>query len=316
MDFNRERAFKICANQLFQKTNNIYNYLYLLSYSGKEFSDLGLQSECINKGFSYYLLSFYYNITNLEDNKIYEFLEQKKFYIGLCLFNECEDLIKYLFNTNFTFLNNLYHGKIIKINGKDYNDKTYIGKPYYTLNRYGNFDENLSEKEKTKYTVFFILFIITIIFLSIEIIIGIIINCGYNLYHNISKSLSSELNIENENDNENENEKDDDEEEGFEEGSNDKIDKIFLLNNTSPEKEQKETLFQKLISIIVKYFSLFTNIIILMIIKNKYYNNKNMKTLSKLRILSLLLITFSSNFDVLIKISPKVYYDASFFKQS
>ena len=53
MDINREKAFKKCSNQLLLKTNNIYNYLYLLSYSGKEFSDLGLQSECVNKGFKY-----------------------------------------------------------------------------------------------------------------------------------------------------------------------------------------------------------------------------------------------------------------------
>ena len=312
MDLNREKAFKNCANLLLQKTNNIYNYLYLLSYSGKEFSDLGLQPECVNRGFSYYLLSFFYNITNLEDNKIYEFLEQRKFYIGLCVFNECEDLIKYLFNTNFTFLNTLYHGKIIKIYGeKNNDDKSYLGKPYYTLNRYGDFDEKLSKREKTKYTIFFILFIIAITFLSIEIIVGIIFNCGYNLYHNISKSLSTELNIENEN----ENEKDDEDEEGFEEVGNDKNDKIFLLNNRSSEKEQKDTFYQKLISVVVKYFSLFTNIIILTIKKNKYYNNKNMKTISKLRILSLLLITFSTNFDVLIRISPKVYYDDSFYKQ-
>ena len=40
-----------------------------------------------------------------------------------------------------------------------------------------------------------------------------------------------------------------------------------------------------------------------------------MRTITKLRILSLLLITFSTNFDVLIKISSKVFYDDSFYKE-
>ena len=306
-DINKKEAFKKCSYKIFNKTNNIYNYLYLFSYSGKEFSDLGLQSECINQGFSYYLLSFNYNISLREENNIYEFLEQNKFYIGLCLFNECDELIKILFNTNSTFLNNLYNGSIIKIINNEKlefknNEEKYLGKPYYTLNEFGLFDETLTKKEEKKYKIFFILFIITISILGIELLIGILINCGYNIYYDYNKTLSKELKIDNEND---------EEEDNLEETN----DQIIFLNNPSSQDDKKETISQKLIKIMAQYFSLFTNIIILIIKKSKYYNNKNMGVIAKLRIISLLLITYSANFDVLIKISSKVFHDISFYKE-
>ena len=301
-DINIGKAFKRCSNELFKKTNNIYNYLHLISYSGKVFSDLGLQKQCINKGFSFYLLSFNYNITSREENKIYEFLEQNKFYIGICLFNECDELINYLFKKNNTFLNKLFNGTIIKIN--DNNNDKYIGQPYFTLNELGYIDEILIKKEKAKYYIFIILLFVSISFLGIEIINSIIINCCYNLFNDYNKTLSKELKIENENENE--------EEEDYLEINNDQI---LFSNNSSSQKDKKEKLFQKLIKFIIKYFSFSTNIIILVINKNKYYNSENMMTITKLKILSLILITFTSNFDILIKSSSKVFDDYSFYKE-
>ena len=310
-DSRKNDAFKNCTNQLFYKTNDIYNYLYLYSYSGKEFFDLGLKSECMTKGFSYYILYFNYNISSEKENKIYEFLQQDQFYIGLCLFNECDELVKYLFHRNYTFLNNLYNGIILKLLDKKQKDSNnndeFISEPYYTLNELGYFDKDLTNKEKVKFNIFYIIFIITIIIFGIEIMFGIFINCGYNIYKNRNNKLNlKKLNIENENDNDNDNEE--------YQYNQEKIDEqnIFLNN---PSLKDKETKTQKIINIIYKYFSFFTNIMILIIKKNKYYNNKNMRIISKLRILSLLLITFSTNFDVLIKISSKVFYDDNFYKE-
>ena len=305
-------TFNNCAYKLFNKTNNIFNYLYLFSYSGKEFSDLGLQSDCINNRFSYYLLSFDYNISLKDNNKIYEFLEQNKFYIGLCIMNECDNLIKNLSNGNPNFINNyLYNPTIVKIKDKEdmffSSEEEYISKPYYSLNENGKCDETLTEKEKIKYRIFIILFIIIIVILGIEILLSIIINCGYNMYNsNSSKELSKELNIENENDN-------DEERDNYSEGGIDGHN--IFTNNPSSQKEKKENFIQKLIKILYKYISILTNIIILTIRKSKYFNNKNMATLTQLRILSLLLITFSTNFDVLIKMTSKAFYDDSFYKE-
>ena len=299
-----------CSNHLFNKTNNIYNYLYIFSYSGKELSDLGLESECIEKGFSYYILSFTYNISLKENKnkKVYEFLEQNKSFIGLCLFNECDNLIEYIFNNNTYYKNNIYNNfsitKIIKDNNINDNEE-YKSKPYYTLNEYGYYDESLTEKEKTKYTQFYILFIIIISILGIEIILSILIFCVYNLYTD-EKTLSKELNVENDNENEN------DEEENY---SIEGIDGQIIFSHNSSQKEKEESYISNFIKILYKYFSLFTNIIILILKKTKYFNNKNMGTLTHLRIISLILITFSANFDVLTKISSKVFYDDSFYKE-
>ena len=306
-DSKKDVAFKKCTNKLFYKTNNIYNYLYLFSYSGKEFFDLGLKSDCIANGFDYYVLSFNYNISSDKENKIYEFLEQDKFYIGLCLLTECNDLIGLLFHENSFFLGNLYNSTIIEIINKDrkdvYENDEITSAPYITLNELGHYDRRLTKKEKVKFNIFYILFIITMIFLGFEIIFGIFINWGYYLYNNRNnKILTKELNIENE--------KDEEDEDYTKEGN---VEQNIFLNN--PSQKDEETKTQKIINIIFKYFSLFTNIIILIIKKNKYYNNKNMRTIAKLRTICLLLITFSANFDVLMKISSKVFYDDSFYKE-
>ena len=299
-DNNIDKAFNICSNKLFEKTDNIYNYIHLFSYSGKVFSDLGLQTECINKGFSYYLLSFNFDISTSEENKIYEFLEKDKSFVGLCLFNECDELITHLFKKNNTFLNKLYNGTIIKIENN--NNEKYVGEPYYTLNELGYIDETIIKKEKTKYKLFIFLFIISISFLGIEILISIIINCGYNLFNDYNKTLSKELNIEEEKE----------EEEDYLEGI---TDQNIFSNKSSSQEDKKEKKFNILIKFIIKYFSFFTNIILLSVNKNKYYNSKNMRTISKLKFLSLLLMTFTSYFDVLIKTSSKVFDNDSFFKE-
>ena len=304
-----EDEFNKCTNKLLNKTNNIYNYLYLFSYSGKELSDLGLQSDCINNGFSYYLLSF--NYKKFSKKKIYEFLEQDNFYIGLCLFNECELLINKIFNNNnLTFNRSITNFAIMKIDENKNCDKNIpeeecISLPYYSLNRNGFFSKELTEKEKAKYTKFYILFIITISILSIEITLSLLLYCGYNLYIN-SKILSKELNIDIENENENDNNEEEDEE-GVE-------GQIIFANNPS-QKEKKETCSSKLLKILYKYFSLFTNVIILIIKKTKYFNNNNMGTITQLRIFSLILITFYTNFEILTKISSQVFINDSFYKE-
>ena len=302
-----ENEFNKCTSKLLNKTNNIYNYLYLFSYSGKELSDLGLQSDCVNSGFSYYLLSF--NYKKVSKQKIYEFLEQDKFYIGICLFNECEQLINNIFNNNnLTFNRSITNVAIMKIDNNKKCDENIpeeecISLPYYSLNKTGFFSKELTEKEKSKYTQFYILFIITISILLIEITFSLLLYCGYNLYIN-SKILSKELNIENENENDNNEEEDEEGVEG----------QIIFANNPS-QKEKKETCYSKLLKIVYKYFSLFTNVIILIIKKTKYFNNNNMGTITQLRIFSLILITFSTNFEILTKISSQVFINDSFYKE-
>ena len=289
--------FNICVNRFFDKTGKIENFLHLLSYSGKGLSDLGQESSCFRKNFSYYLISYNYN-GNDKKNQIFKFLENSNFYTGLCLFDECKSLLENIFvNYSGDFISET---KIQQIKPKEI--KNYENKPFYTLNEVGRYDENLTKKEKSKYKAFFAFFIITIIILCFEILVSIFIYCGYNLFNN-SKNLSNELYEESDLD---------EDEENSDEEPNEKV----LYSNSSSSKEKKdENCLQIIIKILYKYFSFFTNIIILTMRKSKFYNNKNMETIIKLKVGTLLLITFSTNFDVYVKLPSKEYYNDFLYKK-
>ena len=277
-----EDSFNICTENLFNKTGEVENFLHLLSYSGKTFSDLGQESSCLNFDFSYYLLSYGYDSSQApkdKKNRIYDFLGNNKFCTGICLLPECDDFIhKLLFNYT--------NGPIRKI----------------TVNQIKENNDVFTGKEKSKYKTFKAFYIILLIVLSIEICISLFIYCGYNLFNN-TKDLINEIYEESDLD---------EDEENSDEEPNEKV----LYSNSSSSKEKKyETFFQRLIKILYKYFSFFTSTIILTMRKSKFYNNKNIETIVKLRIFVLLLIAFSTNFDVYVHFPSKGFYNDFLYKK-
>ena len=305
-----------CTNDglLLENDEGMNNFLYLLSYSGNQLSDLGQEFSCLKKNFSYYLFSYNLILNEKEKNSdLFQFLEKNNFYTGICLFDNCNKLLQKLFNGySDESISNLVVQQIINKNNIKETEKkdcennleacNYL--PYYTLNKSGNFDESLTLKEKTKYNIFSVLIILTMIALIIEILVSLFIYCGYNLYNN-SKNFTGELYEESDLD-------DDDEEDNLEEDPNEQI----LYSNSSSSKEKKyESCSQKFVKVLYKYFSFITKIIVLTMRKSKFYNNKNMEVITKIRIVILLLISFSTNFDVYIKIPSKRTYDYSFFRQ-
>ena len=277
-----EDLFNICTENLFNKTGEIENFLYLLSFSGKALSDLGQESSCLNYDFSYYLLSYDYD-SSLEPkdkkNKIFNFLGNNKFYTGICLLPECDGFINKIFI-------NYSNGPIQKISVNQINDN----------------NEVFTGEDKSKYNTFKVFYIITLIILFLEIFISLFIYCGYNFCNN-SKDLISEIYEESDLD---------DDEENSDEEPNEKV----LYSNSSSSKEKKnETCFQIFIKTLYKYFSFFTNTIILTMKKSKFFNNKNIETIIKLRIFAILLIAFSTNFDVYIKFPSKGYYNDFLYKK-
>ena len=330
-NFTQEKneTLTICINALFNKSYNTYNYWNMLYYSGKELTDLGLESDCFSNNFSYYLLTYNYILKPQEDTNetnshdILDFLGQKRFYTGLCLINECRSFIEILFNKNyddsfFVYLNNttpLENINLIPIadyskigdNSKEFNctsDNALCRlQPYYTLDEKGNFDANLTETERKKFLFFFVLFIICFVILVLEIILSIGIYCFYTPYMN-TKILNNE-------NSEDESDEDDDEDVGS--GG-----KLFG-NSFEGEKinlnKDEETYLKKFMNSALKYFSFFTNVVLLTMKKSKFYNSKNMETVTLLRIFCLFLITFSVNFDVLIKIPAKCFFIAEFYKE-
>lgn len=285
----------------------VQTFLYFLAYSGSDFSDLGQELSCVkNTNFSYYLFSYNYKLD--EDDLVYNFLEKKNFYTGICLFNSCLNLLHKVFD-NYAD-DTIEDIKIYQINNEE-NYKQNIDcennleqcnyLPYYTLNESGKFDKTLTLNEKFKYELFYVLIIIIIVILCIEIIISIIIYCRYNS-NNYTKNFTGQLYEESDIDY------------GDDDNSEDENEEIILSDTSSSKILQKHSNLQKLVIFLYKYFSFFTKVIVLTMRKSKYYNNKSMKIIINLRVISLLLITFSTNFDVYIKNPSKGLYDDYFYK--
>ena len=316
LDEKDMKLFNKCTNKFFNKTNEVDNYLYLLSFSGKEISDLGQETSCIRNGFSYYLLSYDYSLEKKNSKyplKIFKFFESKNFYTGLCLFDECNELLQKIFNNfkdediNNTKIEQIIHLEKLSEDTKnkidcEKNQETCKYEPYYTLNDKGTFDKDLTDKERKKYKFFYVIFIITMIFVCLELLVSLFIYCGYYLFN--TKNLTNELYEESDLD---------DDEENSDDEPNEQI--IYNNNSTSSKEKKDETMSQTFVKTLYKYFSFVTNIIILTLRKSKFFNNKNMEILTKFRVLSILLISFSTNFDVYLKIPSKGFFNDFLYKE-
>ena len=98
------------------------------------------------------------------------------------------------------------------------------------------------------------------------------------------------------------------------EGTDEELTEKVIYNNPNLSRERRESCLEIIIKILYKYFSLSTNILILTLRKSVFYNNKNLEIIYKIKIFSLLLITFSTNFDVYIKFPSRNFFEESFYK--
>ena len=299
---NNATKYENCLNHLFKITNGLPNFIYLISYTGRTFSDLGNEYSCIQQGFSYYLFSYnLYSKDKLEKHikNIFEFFDKTNFYTGMCLPNICEELLKDLF---INYKNDIIEAVKLKritdctgVNENEYCENA----PYYSVNNNGEYDKDSTTIEKGKYYAFNTLFIIAIIILSLEALISIL----FFLIPNILKrgklldiSLFEDNNY------------DDEDEDGIEE-----IDEKLYYSNRYLSMDKKEPTFQdKMITFLYTYCSLFNNILILVLRKSIFYNNRNLEIIYKIKIFCLILITFSVNFDVHIQLPSRNFVDEDF----
>ena len=296
-----EFLFNNCSNKLFEINNGLPNFVYLLSYSGKDFSDLGNEYSCNIKKFSYYLFSYDYNPKE-SNSPFVEFFDKNNFYTGICLPNICKGLLeKLLLNynengiTNVRFKNIVNYSKICK-------DEFCENDPYYSVDKNGIIDINKTIIEKRKYICFKYIFIFSIVFLCLKALISGLFTLIPNIL-NKGKIIDSKL-IEG----------NDDYNDEDEEGTDDEITEKVIYNNPNLSREKRESCSEKLIKILYKYFSLFNDILILTLKKSIIYNNKNMEIIYKIKIFSLLMITCSTNFDVYIRFPSRNFFDKSFYK--
>ena len=288
-----------------EKTGDFMNYLAMAAFSGKGISDLGLEEECLRNNYIYYLLTFDYingsYVTFSDQNKAFLFFQQNTFFTGLCLTRNCNKILNFLFNET---LNDIFYD-YLKANLSIQNAKIYdIGKidnsssnnPYATYDEDGKYNPEKTENEENKYDAYNILQAIVFTILSIQIFISLIIHLFYKPYMK-AKELKSEI---------------DDEDSSIEpEEENNEPKQIFGGEKESKEKEEKCT--GGVAEFLYNYFSTFNNIKILLKKKTQYYNGNNLEIVSFFRIICMLLITFINNFEVLIKIPSKDFFEEEFY---
>jgi hypothetical protein len=93
-------------------------------------------------------------------------------------------------------------------------------------------------------------------------------------------------------------------------GTDDDIQEKIIYYNPSISRE-KVSCFE-LYKFLYMHFSLSNNIIVLTSRKSIFYSNKNLEIIYKFKILSLILITFSVNFDVYIRLPSRNFVDKEF----
>ena len=301
-----------CTFSLFKKsTDDTPNYLNALGFSGKELSDLGLMHECLGAGFNYHLITYQFINGSFIKNNIqtnsFIFFQQHTFYTGLCLPKGCTSILQFLFNKTvdqklYDFLLNytdIINVRIYTIRSANDKNNALKKDPTITYDIDGKYNETKTKNEYYKYVMFNIFFYIIISIIFLQIVISIILYIFYKPILN-SRKLKEEK-IE---------EKEEESSEIEEENSSKKL---FGKIKLKKEKEKNccEKYFEK-----IKYFSIFDIIKFFSQNKNIYFDNINLDTITYLRIITMLLMIFINNFEVLIKIPAPYFFYEIFYKRS
>ena len=282
----------------------IKNYLSMFGFSGKGLSDLGLIDECLRNNLLYYLLTYEYTneafITSNEQTNILFFFQQKTFYTGLCLTGKCNRILNFFFNETlnkkfYDFIKEEMNIENVKIYDVRRFNNTKDPTPTYEND--GRYNSEKTKNEKFKFNIYKISSLIVITILTIQFFISIIFYLFYKPY---MKARQLKIEIE--------------DEEFSQENEENKPDRIFSISNDSIETEKKCCKGCKF-EFVFNYFSMFTNIKILLRKKNQYYDSSNLEIITFLRIICMILITFINNFEVLIKIPSKGFFYEDFYKK-
>ena len=297
-----QSKFDKCFDESMKRKNGLEYFLYSLSYTGKVFADLGNEYMCIEQNFTYFLLSYDINFeeTSNYNYKILQFFEKNNMYAGICLPNQCGDLLRDLFNNNTNIFVNT---KIKQMNNNSkncYEDNICESEPYFSLNENGQFDKNITLKEKIKYYAFKVLYIASIVIICFKIFISILfalIPNAFNKGNILDKKLYEGTDYGDEED---------------EEGTEEEIIEKVIYNNPSFSRVKIESCYEKLMKILYKYISIWTNLLVLTLRKSVFYNNKNLEIIYRIKIFCLILITFSTNLDVYIQLPSRGFFEESF----
>jgi len=299
-----------------ESTDDTPNYLNVVALSGKDLSDFGLEDECLRSNFSYYLVTYEFMRGSIVRKKLqnnsFMFFQQNTFYTGICLPRVCHSILTFLFNQTvdpalYSFIRknlDIRNARVYSVrnvdeeNNNDDNDDEAI----ITYDKDGRYNEKKTQNEKYKRLSFNIIINLILLILSFQFIIGILIHICYNPIANVQKLREEKIEESN----------DDDSEDNDEESSSHQLFREIKLKE---DEKKNKNCCQKSCDFIFKYFSMFDNIKFLSQKKNIFFDGFNLEIITYLRIITMILMTFINNFEVLIKIPSRYFFYESFYTQ-
>ena len=280
--------YKNCGNSLLSELNNFksnFNLLYFILYSGSASETSGKRQQCEAMGRKYILIDSkidpYLYHTSQRIIELALFLSSPRFFNGICVNNECHDMLVDLLNINnyenkdimdFLYSYGIYNIKVFKTEDVEF---------VYT---------NRTKVFKILLLIYFIYVLIKLIYTFIsEIIIRHIIN---KEALNIENAL--ELN-------------------SFDNNNNSSIDSELTDSSYVKSKSTyligkyviKETRLKSFLLYYNEYFNYKNNLKDLFVLKNSYYNQSNLLFISVIRLYVLVLITLLLTFYSMLQLPQK-----------
>jgi hypothetical protein len=273
----------------------------ILNFSGKGLSDAGIEDDCKTSNYSYLFINYtvdpdnFAKMNEINDRGYYSFLQQKSFFMGLCMFRECNEFFIHAMN----YSENKVFFEYLKTH--DIQNLT-----LYKLDYTDNKETAETQSSSQKLFILKILLWIVVAYIIIRFCINIL---GYLFYDNDAEEDEDRGMITSK-----------DTDFSFEESQmqsdpsnlslSKEMERRNLLRPILKNKEKaKRTYFYR----VYKVLSFKRNLRILFQIKSRYYDETNLDIMSCLRIFTIFFLTFSDNIYTLSKLPHRDFGGYSFY---
>jgi hypothetical protein len=234
--------------------------LEIINYSGKAISDTGLEEDCKNRNYTYLFITYNLELpvffNDSDYSSFYTFMNENSFYLGLCLYRECNEFYQNFLNENY---NTIFFDHI--------REKGLTNLKLFRMDYPDNKDKEIQMYESNYMKLVIVFFYVFLFYIITRCIITF---AGQMLY---DKSDTSE-------------QKDSIPEFSLSISS----DELLERTNPSQPRRRVKGFFYR----IYKILSL-NNFKVLVSLKNKYFDDTNLEFLCGIRMYLLFLITFHQN---------------------
>ena len=270
-----------CKVQFMNLLSDFYNnFIKFFSFSGKNLGDIGLEKDCEENNFTFFIIQIHLNNTifyqNSETELLAYFLEIEKFPVGICFLNNCTNFFNNFLNKDF----NLLLFNYLKKEGIE--NVEVISKKIHELD--------------FKFIIICYIFIFYLIFKLICSFLFYFTNSkrkntlDYKIPLDNYKNEYSDLNL-------------------YSKTHLDRDDSFLHRNPTNLRYKNGKTKFQNLINIFHEFFSFVTNFYNLTEVKNEYFNDNLIESLGFYKLLMCFLITFNHIFYTFVILPHENFYN-------